>query len=122
MIRLSLITDDIISVKGDVCMKIMYELCDRIAAFRNNLGITQAELAKKLNISRSAVNSWEMGTSTPQLKHVIEMAEIFHTTLDGMVTSSERVTVDITDLDTKEQQIIFNMVDCLKTKRDNNQS
>lgn len=103
-------------------MTILYELCERIALFRNNLGITQAELGKSLGVTRSAVNSWEMGLSIPQLKYVIEMARIFGTTIDGMVTSSERVTIDITDLDTKERQVIFNMVDCLKSKHTDNQS
>lgn len=103
-------------------MTILYELCERIAVFRNNLGITQAELGKKLGVTRSAVNSWEMGLSIPQLKHVIEMAKIFNTTLDGMVSSSEQVTVNITDLSPKEQQIIFNMVECLKEKHTDNKS
>lgn len=95
-------------------MTILYELCERIAVFRNNLGITQAELGKKLGVTRSAVNSWEMGLSIPQLKHVIEMARIFNTTLDGMVSKSEQVIVNITELSPKEQQTVFNMVECLK--------
>ncbi len=95
-------------------MTILYELCERIAVFRNNLGITQAELGKKLGVTRSAVNSWEMGLSIPQLKHVIEMARIFNTTLDGMVSKSEQVIVNITELSPKEQQAVFNMVECLK--------
>ena len=98
-------------------MTILYELCERIAIFRNNLGITQAELGKKLGVTRSAVNSWEMGLSIPQLKHVIEMAKIFNTTLDGMVSQSEHVTVNITELSPKEQQLIFSMVECLKERR-----
>lgn len=97
-------------------MTILYELCERIAVFRNNLGITQAELGKRLGVTRSAVNSWEMGLSIPQLKHVIEMAKIFNTTVDNMISPSERVTVDITNLSPKEQQIIFGMVECLITK------
>lgn len=101
-------------------MTILYELCERIAILRNNLGITQAELGKKLGVTRSAVNSWEMGLSIPQLKHVIEMAKIFNTTLDGMISSSEQVTVNITELSPKEQQIIFNLVECLKEKNTEN--
>lgn len=97
-------------------MTILYELCERIAILRNNLGITQAELGKRLGVTRSAVNSWEMGLSIPQLKHVIEMAKIFNTTLDGMISSSEQVTVNITELSPKEQQIIFSLVECLKEK------
>lgn len=99
-------------------MTILYEFCNRIVVFRENLGITQAELGKKLGVTRSAVNSWERGLSIPQLKHVIEMARIFHTTIDGMINPTEQVTINITDLDPKEQQVIFNMIDCLKAKRD----
>lgn len=99
-------------------MTILYELCERIAELRNNLGITQAELGKKLGLTRSAINSWEMGLSIPQLKHVIEMAEIFNTTVDSMINSSKQVVVDITSLTPKEQQVIFSMVDCLKAQHE----
>ncbi len=95
-------------------MIILYELCERIAELRNNFGITQAELGKKLGVTRSAVNSWEMGLSIPQLKHVIEMAGIFNTTVDSLINSSKHVVVDITDLSEKEQQAVYSIVDCLK--------
>ncbi len=95
-------------------MTILYELCERITELRNNLGITQAALGKKLGVTRSAVNSWEMGLSIPQLKHIIEMARIFGTTVDSLLGSPERVLVDITELKPNEQQVIFNMVSCLK--------
>lgn len=101
-------------------MTILYELCERIAELRNSLGITQAELGKKLGVTRSAVNSWEMGLSIPQLKHVIQMAGIFNITIDSLISSSNRMVVDITDLKPKEQQVILNMVDCLKPQRDIN--
>lgn len=115
-----LIVNDIISIITEVLiMTILYELCERIAELRNSLGITQAELGKKLGVTRSAVNSWEMGLSIPQLKHVIEMARIFNTTVDSLINSSEQVVVDITVLAPKEQQVIFNMVECLKSYREN---
>lgn len=99
-------------------MTILYELCERIAELRDSFGITQAELGKKLGVTRSAVNSWEMGLSIPQLKHVIEMARIFNTTVDSLLNSSKQVVVDITVLTPKEQQVIFNMVECLKAQHD----
>lgn len=95
-------------------MTILYELCKRIAELRWQSRMTQTDLAKKLGVTRSAVNSWEMGLSIPQLKHVIEMARVFNTTVDGMLNTSDQVVVNITELTEKEQQIIFNMVDCLK--------
>lgn len=37
----------------------------KIKILREKRGITQSELAKKLGITRSGVNAWEMGISVP---------------------------------------------------------
>ena len=96
----------------------IFHLCDRIAEMRRKTGITQAELARKLDVTRSSVNSWEMGLSIPQLKHIVEMSKIFNTTVDGLLNTSSKVVIDITDLTEKEQEAVFNIVDCLKYKND----
>ncbi len=57
-----------------------------------------------------------MGLSIPQLKHIVEMSKIFNTTVDGLLNTSQRVVIDITDLSEKEQQAVFGIVDCLKNK------
>ncbi|MCD7797103.1 MAG: helix-turn-helix domain-containing protein [Clostridiales bacterium] len=38
---------------------------DRIKSSRENLAVTQAELARKLSVTRACVNAWEMGISIP---------------------------------------------------------
>ncbi len=98
----------------------IYNLCQRITELRTSLGITQSDLAKRLDVTRSSVNAWELGYATPQLKHIVEMSKIFNTTLDGMFNPPDRVTVDITDLSEKEQRSVFDIVDCIKNKGDNN--
>ena len=102
-------------------MTILYELCERITELRNGIGMTQAQLGKKLGVTRSAVNSWEMGLSVPQLKHIIEMSKIFNTTVDSLLSSSKQTVVNISDLAPREQQVILNMVDCLKEAHDTNE-
>lgn len=95
-----------------------YNLCQRISELRNRFGITQSELAKRLGVTRSSVNAWELGFATPQLKHVVEMSKIFGTTVDGILNVSPKVIVDISDLSEKEQQAVFSIVDCLKAQHD----
>ena len=109
---------NIIDMSKYVEVNKMDELYQRISRFRNALGITQTQLAKKLCVTRSAVNAWEMGVSTPQLKHVIAMAEIFHTTVDGLLNTENKTVIDISDLSEQAQDTIINMVDCLKNKTD----
>lgn len=40
-------------------------IADKIKMLRNANNMTQSELARKLNITRSSVNAWEMGISIP---------------------------------------------------------
>lgn len=98
-------------------MLIMYDLCEQIAKHRNSAGLTQSALAKKLGVTRSAVNAWEMGLSIPQLKYVVEMSRIFNTTVDSML-NTEREAVDISGLEEKEKAIVLSLVDCLKEKNE----
>ena len=91
-----------------------YNLCQRISELRTRFGITQSELAKRLGVTRSSVNAWELGFATPQLKHIVEMSKIFGTTVDEILNVSPKVMIDITELTETEQQAVFNMVDCLK--------
>ena len=47
-------------------------ISDKIKILREQKGLTQAALAKKLGITRSSVNAWEMGISVPSTQYVVE--------------------------------------------------
>ena len=47
-----------------------------IAARRKEVGLTQLELAEKLNISDRAISKWETGKSLPDASIMIELCEI----------------------------------------------
>ncbi|MBD9097587.1 MAG: XRE family transcriptional regulator [Ruminococcaceae bacterium] len=54
----------------------IYLDCEKIKALREARGITQAELARKLSITRGGVNSWEQGFSTPSPASIVEPAHV----------------------------------------------
>lgn len=89
---------------------------DKIRYLRDKTGMTQAYLAKRLGISRSAVNLWEMSLSTPSLSNVIELMQIFHVSADYFLVDSNRLTVDITSLAPDEQEVVLKLVACLEKK------
>ncbi len=89
---------------------------ERIQYLRGQNGMTQAYLAKRLGISRSAVNLWEMSQSVPSLANIIEMTKIFRVSADYILALDDRVTVDITDLGQDEKEAVFKIVNCLKNK------
>lgn len=96
-----------------------YNLCQRIGELRSQFGITQSELAKRLGVTRSSVNAWELGFATPQLKHIVEMANIFGITVDGLLNTESKKMIDISDLTPEEQQAVFSIIDCLKAHHNN---
>ena len=94
----------------------LYNIADRIKYLRDKAGMKQVELAKRLGISRSAVNSWEMSLSFPSVANIIEMTQIFHISADYLLTLSDKVTVDITALDEEEKDVVLRLVRCLSRK------
>ena len=50
----------------------------RINELRIRCGMSQTELAQKLNVTRSSVNAWEMGISVPSVQNLLELSQIFH--------------------------------------------
>ena len=59
---------------------------ERITTLRKEKDISQAELAKRLSVSRQAVSKWEQGTSTPDTVRLIQLAEILDTEVEYLAT------------------------------------
>ena len=59
---------------------------ERITSLRKEKDISQAELAKRINVSRQAVSKWEQGASSPDTERLIQLAEILDTEVEYLAT------------------------------------
>jgi len=66
----------------------------RIAALRRQAGISQAELARRLGCSASAVGMYEQGRREPPSDLLVQMARIFDVTTDYLLTGCAREPQD----------------------------
>jgi len=66
----------------------------RIAALRKAKGWSQAELARLLKISPSAVGMYEQGRREPALSLLVSMSELFAVTTDFLLTGRVRNELD----------------------------
>lgn len=60
-------------------------IANNIANLRKLNGITQSDLAQKLNYSDKAVSKWERGESLPDICVLKQIADIFGVTVDYLL-------------------------------------
>ena len=60
-------------------------LAENIRSYRKGLGLTQEQLAERLGITLGAVSKWERGSSEPDLSYIMDLAGIFHVSVDALV-------------------------------------
>ena len=87
---------------------------DRIRALREARGWTQAELARRLNITRNGVNSWEQGLSMPSPACLVDLAKLFSVSTDYLLGVERLEAVNVTGLDEKDVAILAQLADRLR--------
>ncbi|MBD5080915.1 MAG: helix-turn-helix transcriptional regulator [Ruminococcaceae bacterium] len=60
-------------------------LADKIIRERKRLGLSQEELAEKMNVSRQAVSKWEGGQSIPEIEKILQLSSLFGVTTDYLL-------------------------------------
>ena len=60
-------------------------IAEKVKCLREKSSLTQSALAKKLNVTRSSVNAWEMGISVPSTTLLVELAKLFHVSTDYLL-------------------------------------
>ena len=60
-------------------------LADKIINLRKKSGMSQEELAEKMNVSRQAVSKWEGAQSIPELEKILQLGRIFGVTTDYLL-------------------------------------
>lgn len=57
----------------------------RLKELRQERGIGQIELAKKLEVSKGIISLWENGQREPNMYSLIKLAKFFNVTIDYLV-------------------------------------
>lgn len=65
-----------------------------ISSCRKEKGLTQKQLAEKLNITDRAVSKWENGKSTPDASIMLDLCEILGITANELL-SGERISMEM---------------------------
>ena len=103
------------------------ELGKKIKQLRFKAGLTQEQLAEKLNIGAQSVSKWENAVSMPDIASLPLLAEIFGVSIDDLfdLTSEQRLNRIENSLDITEelpQDLFREYEDFLKAQLDDEQN
>ena len=92
-------------------------LSENIKNLRKAKGISQEELAIKLNVVRQTISKWEKGLSAPDSEMLIKLAKALSVSSDYLLGIDERRYLDITGLSESEAQHIQFLIDDIKNRK-----
>jgi transcriptional regulator with XRE-family HTH domain len=76
--------------------RILMEIGNRLRDLRKDLGLTQKELASKVNVSPQVVSNWEREYSFPDYDDVVALSKVYNVSTDYLLgrTNDPSVSVD----------------------------
>ncbi len=95
----------------------MHMMADRIKDLRGLHNLTQSDVAEMLEVTRSSVNAWEMGISSPSTKCIVQLARLFHVSTDYLLGIESEMTLDISGLDEESVKILAGMVQYMRSRK-----
>lgn len=107
------------------------DIADRIKAKREGLGISQTELANRINISQSSINQYEKGVKTPSVPILRKLALSLDTSVDHLLGSAAKdeifVNQDVVstfnkfkELSKEDKETVSDLINILKKRSHKN--
>lgn len=92
-------------------------IADKVKLLRESNNLTQNDVARRLGITRSSVNAWEMGISVPSTMYIVELARLFSVSADYILGLEHREVLDISGLDDESVRILNNMLQYMRERQ-----
>ena len=88
---------------------------DKIKALREGKGWTQAELARRLGITKNGVNSWEQGLSMPSPACLVDLASVFSVSTDYLQGVDAGAAINVSGLSDRGVAVLAEFADMLRS-------
>ena len=85
-------------------------ISNKIKELREQAGFSQSQLAKRLDVTRSSVNAWEMGLSAPTTQYIVALAKLFHVSADYILGLETEQTNSLRGYSQEEIALILHLL------------
>lgn len=94
----------------------MVDFGSTLKTLRLREGMTQAQLAQKLGLTKSVISAYETGLRLPSYDILIHIAKIFGVSTDYLLGLEQRKEIDLSGLSQEEIDALLNLIRAMKQK------
>ena len=98
----------------------MYDFGLLLKQLRENKGLTQQQLAEKINRNKTVISKYENNLQSPTLDTLIQFSLIFNVSLDYLAGLPINHSASLEGLSEKQEQLVLTLIQELKTERNPN--
>ena len=92
----------------------MVNMGEKLKALRIENKYTQKQISERIGLAISAVSSYESGSRYPSYDVLVKLSRIYHVSTDYLLGVTSQRTIDVSDLDEEEIELISQLVDKLR--------
>jgi len=92
------------------------DLGQKVRRLRESRNWSQAELARKAGVTKSAISTYEVGIRTPSADVVCAFAKVFGVSADYLLGIAERRAVEVEGLSERDEALVRELVAALREK------
>ena len=81
-------------------------LATNLATLRKKHGLTQMDLAEKLNVSRQAISRWEVGAAVPSTDNLKTLSDLYGVSVDDILKGEAASVPQSSDLSDSPQETL----------------
>ena len=82
------------------------KLGERLYNYRKKVGISQEDMASKLNVTRQTVSKWETDQTLPDLDKIESICELFNISADELLKGKKEEVVTLSNPENKKQKAL----------------
>lgn len=95
----------------------MVDFGNKLKTLRTAKGLSQSQLAARIRVTKSMISAYENQVRYPSYDVLLKIAMFFAVSVDYLLSVSDRVFMDITDLDDKQIAILSDLIEQFRRNR-----
>lgn len=95
----------------------MVDFGNNLKTLRLQNGLTQAQVAQKLGVTKSVISAYETGLRLPSYDILINISKIFRVSTDFLLGLENIRELDLSGLTEEEIQALLNLIKAMKRRK-----